>query len=92
MILGPPSEGGARTDLGLACGEVAASRADGVHEIIQRGDELVDDRLIHRGPQRLGGMELGFAGWTMDEPDAVRHATTGSGHPRKRCSGSATLR
>ena len=60
MIFGPPCEVGARADFALTLGEVAAPRADGVHERVQGRNELVDDGLVHQGPEGLGWLQIGW--------------------------------
>ncbi len=79
MIFGPPAEVGARADLALSLGQVAASCADRVHEVVQGGYELVDDGLVHQGPERLGRLEFGTVGRQVHQLDAVRHGEVGAG-------------
>jgi hypothetical protein len=51
---------------------LATARGDDGVEFVERGDMPIDDRLIHQGPEMLGGLEFGRIGRQEDQADAVR--------------------
>src|SRR3712207_8511855 len=53
--------------------EAAAALGDDGVEVVERGEVLVGDRLIHRRPQPLGGLEFGAVRRQERKRDPVRH-------------------
>src|SRR3712207_7883681 len=52
--------------------EAAAALGDDGVEVVERGEVLVGDRLIHRRPQPLGGLEFGAVRRQERKRDPVR--------------------
>ena len=53
--------------------EHAAPRSNGTIEVVDGFEVLVDERLIDKRPEALGGLEFRAAWRLIDEPDAVGH-------------------
>src|SRR3954467_7238737 len=51
--------------------ELATARGDDGVEFVERGDMPVDDRLVHQGPEMLGGLEFGRIGGQEEQADPV---------------------
>src|SRR5215212_10622583 len=64
---GPPVEVGVRLEGGGV--EPAAAFGDDGAEFVQRSEVPVDDRLVHRRPEVLGGLELARIGRQEDQAD-----------------------
>jgi hypothetical protein len=47
--------------------ELLTAGGDNGTEFIERGDVPIDDRLVHQGPEMLGGLKLGGIGRQEDE-------------------------
>src|SRR4051794_19867833 len=56
--------------------KLATARGDGSAEFVERGDVPIDDRLIHQGPEMLGGLEFGRVGRQEDQSDPLRDNQT----------------
>ena len=53
--------------------ELATALGDGGAEFVERGEVPIDDRLVHQGPEVLGGLEFGRIGRQEDQADPVRN-------------------
>jgi hypothetical protein len=51
--------------------ELATAFGEDGAEVVQRGDMLIDDRLVHHGPEMFGWLEFGRIGRQEDEADPV---------------------
>jgi hypothetical protein len=54
---------------------------DGVVEVGEGLEVLVDDGLVDMDPEGFGRLELGGVWREIDEPDAIRHGQAGGGVP-----------